>query len=380
MRNKLIKWFIGLVLVLSFYRCRKPFEPAILDAGNKYLVVTGFINANPASQSKLILSRTLKLYDTITFIPEDGALVNIESSTGFSYSLFGVGNGRYNTGNITLVAENRYRLNITTQDGKQYQSEFISPKRTPPIDSITWEQKQDVKIFVNTRDPANKSRYYWWEFTETSEYRTPRQTPYGVSNGRIYVRKPEEQVSECWTTKESTDLLIGTSELLSEDIISKQPLLNIPFRDKRLHYKYSILVRQYAITAQAFKYWQVIQKNSQQLGTLFDQQPAQLKGNIFSLSNPEEPVIGFFSVAEQQEKRIFIVHLQLNDWVFDPFDGYNCAQDFITPDPVDPYIYTYPYPEFVPWYFITGGPLLVSTKDCVDCTTKGGTNIKPSFW
>jgi hypothetical protein len=42
--------------------------------------------------------------------------------------------------------------------------------------------------------------------------------------------------------------------------------------------RYSINVRQYGLTKEAYNYWQIIQKSSQQSGSIFDPQPAQVIG------------------------------------------------------------------------------------------------------
>jgi hypothetical protein len=42
------------------------------------------------------------------------------------------------------------------------------------------------------------------------------------------------------------------------------------------------------------------------LGTIFDAQPTEITGNIRSLSDPAEKVIGFINAAPVQEARIFI--------------------------------------------------------------------------
>ena len=100
------------------------------------------------------------------------------------------------------------------------------------------------------------------------------------------------QKTQCWNTNHSTDILLASSANLGQDVINKFPVITIPNPDSRLNMKYSLLLEQYALTADAYKYWETIQKTSQQLGTLFDLQPAQLIGNIHSTSNPNEPVIG----------------------------------------------------------------------------------------
>gem|GEM_PF-6893667 len=44
-------------------------------------------------------------------------------------------------------------------------------------------------------------------------------------------------------------------------------------------------------------------------------------------------------------------------------------------------IYNYSDTTYAPYYFCcSGGALVVAKKDCLDCTRRGGTNQKPSFW
>src|SRR5262249_36219111 len=101
----------------------------------------------------------------------------------------------------------------------------------------------------------------------------------------------------------------------SSDIINQQLIETIPARSEKIGFKYSILVNEYAITEEAFAYWQSLKKNTEQLGTLFDEQPTQqVSGNIHCVSNPNEPVIGFIASGTMQQKRIFISNDDLPYW------------------------------------------------------------------
>ncbi len=96
----------------------------------------------------------------------------------------------------------------------------------------------------------------------------------------IFAKDTTTQTDSCWRTANSTNILVGSSIALSEDVISYFPIAIIPQHTEKLSKRYSILVRQYAINAESFRYMQLIQKNTEQLGGLFDGQPSQLEGNI----------------------------------------------------------------------------------------------------
>jgi Domain of unknown function (DUF4249) len=369
--------FIFLILLQS---CKKPYEPPAILANNNYLVVDGFINTTPNGITTIKLSRTRNLADTVVNIPELGANIAIENKSGVFYPLGSRGSdGTYTSNLLNLGSNAELRLNIILSNGNKYISDFVRSKQTPPIDSISWIQKEDVDIYVSSNDPANNSRYYKWDFTETVQYNSYLETIWRVTNGLIVQRDSADKVNVCWKDQFNTDILIGSTAALSRDVVSLKRITTIPKNDNRLNIRYSILVRQYTLTAEAYQYWQIIQKNSEQLGTLFDLQPSQLYGNIQSVSNPNEPVVGFISASTVQQARIFINNSQLNNWKSPPANP-PCEPQIIPQNPVDYRIFDFPDTSFAPWYFITGGSIAIVRKECLDCTLAGGTNKKPSFW
>jgi len=373
-----------LALTLVAPHCKKAYTPKLKQANNNYLVVGGIINTSSNGVTTIFLSRTVNLSDSNTNVPEYNATVTIEGKSGVKYLLTPAPGGAYNSDTLSLDNTDQYRLDISTQDGDQFQSDFVSCRQTPPIDSVSWQQEapptQNVNLFVNTHDPMDSSRYYWWDYVETWEYQSPLTTIYGVQNDLIYLLDSSQQVHVCWMNHVSTDLLLATNIQLSQDVISQQPVLTIPHLDSRLYYRYSILVNQYTLTREAYQYWQTIKTNSQELGTLFDPQPSQLTGNVRSLKNPNEPVVGFVSAARQQQMRIFIDHSQLENWNFDPLGEAACSIKFIDQNASNYAIFNYPDTSYAPWYFVSNGTIFIAKRMCLNCTLMGGTNQQPSFW
>src|SRR5205085_5124378 len=80
----------------------------------------------------------------------------------------------------------------------------------------------------------------------------------------------------------------------------------IPKGSIKLSIKYSILLEQKALTEEAYNYWLNLKKNTESLGGLFDPLPSEITGNIHSLRNPNEAIIGYFSGGSVEKKRIFI--------------------------------------------------------------------------
>lgn len=373
------KYGVIIILLSLAFACKKPYLPAVLVKGDNYLVVDGFINVGGTGETNIVLSRTKNLTDTVVSIPENRARVNIISATGANYAMQELGNGVYTIGSATLPANTQYKIAITAADGKRYESELVAVKPTPAIDSISWVQDTaGVHVFANTHDPSNTTRYYRWQYVLTWEYRSQLETPWGLSNNVIFVRNFTDYTHVCYQTTLSTDVLLGSSAALSQDVISMAPLFSIPPNDSMLAYRMSIQLKQYALSPQAYAYWQIIRKNSQELGTLFDLQPSQLEGNIHCIDNPSEPVVGFLTVGTETEKRIFIKKDDLQDWVVAP-GSYNCVVKVIGQDPFDFSRWTFDDPTYAPWYFATGS-IIIAKKECLDCRLSGGTTTKPSFW
>ena len=372
--------FVFLLILLQVVCCKKPYEPAVLKAANNYLVVDGFINTGTGAVTTIYLSRTKNLTDTVISIPEKNAAISIREDRGASYPLLETATaGMYVSRALNLESKGRYQLLVETSNRNQYASELVSPVQTPPVDSVTWQQPDNINLFVHTHDPANAARFYRWEYIETYEYHSMYDSPYGVKNGFIFVRDTSNFVHICWASARSTNIILSSSAALSQDVISAAPLAMIPQNDARLQYRYSILAKQYALRPEAYYYWQIIQKNSQQLGTLFDLQPSQLVGNLRSLTHPGEPVVGFVSATNEQQKRIFIDHLALFNWT-PPVPLDYCPVLEIAKDPLNILHFTTSDTTYAPWYFVTGGGLKISKKECIDCTLKGGTNRQPVFW
>jgi hypothetical protein len=120
--------------------------------------------------------------------------------------------------------------------------------------------------------------------------------------------------------------VIASSAKLSSDVIFQAPVTTILSTNEKISVRYSILLRQYALTKEAYEFWENIRKNTEQLGSIFDAQPSQLQGNIHCISNPTEPVIGFVTITNIQRKRIFIDNSQLPlEWY--PTYPYYCEAD-----------------------------------------------------
>ncbi len=372
--------FLWVMTVCLLPACKREYEPAVLNQPSQFLVVNGVINTAVNGQTHINLSRTRNLQDTVIFHPEKGAAIYIEGAAGQRFEVPAVNDsGDYVSSTLSLSASERYRLSIQTNDGSHYQSEFVRTIQTPPIDSISWQQPADIFFFVNTHDPGGNARFYRWDFVETWEYTAQLLTPWHLENNLLTVANDETQTSKCWISQFSKDIVLANSAALGEDRISMQPLHQMLNADPRLNYRYSLLVNQYALTPEAYNYWQIVKKNSQELGTLFDQMPSQLIGNLVCLDRPSELVLGYVSATAVQSMRLFVDRRELNDWP-QTFPGEDCKIVYFDYNPFLLPVFNYIDDSYTVYYFVSGGPAVMGKRTCLDCRLSGGSNQKPSFW
>ncbi|HVS95136.1 MAG TPA: DUF4249 domain-containing protein [Puia sp.] len=370
----------ALLLLAGLVTCRQSYNPPAVAAPNSYLVVDGFINTGRSAVTTFNLNRTRALNDSTTIgVPELHAQFTILGKHGDVYPLTDAGDsGIYSSGPLDLDTTQQYSIAITTADGRKYSSDAVPCKQSPPIDSVFWSQPGDLTVFAATHDPTGNSRYYRYDYTETWQHNARLIAAWTLVNDQIAVADSTDENWYCWSTANSTSVLITTSVALGQDLVTGFPLVTLPLGDPKAAVEYSILVRQYVITADAYNYWNLIEKTSQNVGTLFDLQPTQLIGNIHCVTNPSEPVIGYLSASSVQQQRIFIADSLLAGWV-DPVPPPGCRTSGV------PYSFdifpTYPVSDtsVAPYYF-SGPTMIVAPKSCLDCRYQGGTRIKPSFW
>lgn len=371
------------LLLLIGVACREAYTPPVKKLATGYLVVDGVIIAG--NDSTIIrLSRTNNVHDTTLPPPEPGAVVEVTGESNDKYALTDMGNGNYVAGGLPLDFNKKYRLNIHTKDGREYQSEFVPAKQTPLVDSLGWypDTGYNAHIHITTHDPANNTRYYRWDYVETWEYHSSTASLIDWLNGQVVLRSPDGGVYFCWLTANSSDIHVFSTTKLDQDVAYQVPITVVPLNSEKLKLKYSILVKQYALTKEAYEFWQSMQRNTEQLGTLFDAQPTQLQSNIHCVTNPAEVVIGYVSVSSVQSKRIFIKRDDLpQGYFFYYYMNYECKTRLVLEDSLDAYL---PASGHRGWVMVDkplfGPGYILMPAECADCREHGGTNVKPLYW
>ena len=385
MRN--LKYIIVIsLLTITALNCKEVYNPPSVR-NNPFLLVVDGIIFNGNDSSKITISRTKSLSDTAPQVKEPGARVSVVGVTGVEFPLTESGSGLYVTDHLLLDASQQYQLKILTGDGNEFRSELSNVHPSPPMDSIYWTQDSaGAHIYVNTHDPSNNTRYYRYEYGETWQYYSDFDSFLEYINENNIIPRPlSNQIYRCYQSDRSTNIEVTSTAKLSLDIVYKYEAVFIPTGSIKISALYSALIKQYAITEEAFNYWTNLKKNTEQLGTLFDLQPFSELGNIKCMNDPDIKCIGFINFTTLQQQRMFISRNDLANWNYQPYYG-KCLLLYDSPF----LIYTHFQPPGGPYgNSLIGQGLdtvfhlpvyLYSTNLCVDCTYNGGSPVKPSYF
>jgi hypothetical protein len=239
-------------------------------------------------------------------------------------------------------------------------------------------------VYSGTHDPKNNTRYYRWDYDEAwvvYSYFDSHLETVTIPKDSVVERPTQDEIDSCWISGHSSTLVLNSSAKLSQDIITDNPVAFVSSASEKLVSAYSILLRQYALTEDAFNYWQNLKTNTEQLGSIFDAQPSQIQGNIHCTSNPSEPVLGYIGGGVVTKKRIFVYKNALPGWrQVNPYDA-GCILDTLAlPDLPRLFETTaIPVDGIYNAHVVLIGYSIAVSRTCVDCTVRG-TNRKPIYW
>lgn len=372
MRDK--KGYLAVLLIgLFLHGCVAEFVPEIHEE-EELLVIEGLITNQPGPYG-IKLSKSLPLGQKSDARPLRGCTVKIADDLGNVHLLTEVDAGSYVSDSATFMGEvgRYYTLEISTGAPNYftYRSIPMEMKPVPPIDSLYYEKSiveeaygfypgiDGCQIYLDTHDPENNCRYFRWGYSETWVLRLL----FPVDN------------MKCWVSDKSNTINIKNTTNLEQSVVLHYPIHSITHVTDRLKTKYSIEVYQYSMNEDEFNFWERLQSLILQVGGLYDIIPASIPSNLYCLENPDEKVLGYFSVSARSSKRIFI-----DEEFAGIIDQYsNCITDTIWGDYDPPELYNslwtlidHPFPA-------PRMRVVTDDKGCADCTVRGTTK-RPDFW
>lgn len=383
MRTKHLTIAIWFFLVVVMVACEESFDPQLKPSTQRLLVVDGMItNEPPPYTVQLSYSSDLK---NPMLIPATEFQVWVQDDQGTVIPFTQMWPGTYSSAadGPAGIPGRTYRLMLTSFDGRQYVS---APETLPlpvAIESVDYQIETiepdnlpysltGLQFYLTTQPASTDSTYFVWQLTEAYKYQADFKLNYLYSGGLQLVFNTDS-LRTCYKSQLVEELYLFDASRQSVPQVVDFPLNFVSTETRAFTFRYSLLVRQFSITATAFDFYRLVQEQNNSAGQLFTRQPFQIKGNITAVDVADETVLGLFMAASITEKRVFVDRpLQYFEWHYPQCDVYDYdAYKFI---------WTYP-PESWP-LLVTRGPngLALPSTFCIDCRQQGGTLEKPDFW
>lgn len=319
----MLRRLIYLFLLLPF-ACIDPFKVEVPE-GEQLLTVEGIISTGPGPHA-ITLTRSAT-YGSVF----EGLIRPVSLATVVI---------RDNEGNVTFLTESEnakgsyftpagfraqvgksYTLQILTAEGKVFTSTPERVESVPPIASLEVRTvtipnkgietpRSGVQLIAEIDDPADQNNFYFWRngpavyILETRpDLFTPRPSPENPNR----TPQPKPCCIQCFRSEVGNNQsLFVVNDDNFNGLTARVPAAFIEDDGLRFVNKFRMDLKQYSISQGAYRFLRLVKQQAEISGSIFDPPPATIRGNMISLDNPDEVVLGYFMAAGETSRRIYI--------------------------------------------------------------------------
>jgi hypothetical protein len=310
------------LLLLLMVSCIDPYK-LDLPEGERLITVDGFITTAPGPHV-IRLTRT-DTYGSVfegLIRPVTQATVAIRDSDGEVIFLEEqVERGVYWTpSDFRAIVGKSYSLQIDVL-GNSYVSlpEKVLP--VPQIDSLSYRSvrlatesrlttKTGVQVFAHFRDPGDQQNQYYWRASpgvyvlvaNPERYRLPDTHP---TNPRG--EAPKDCCAICYLTdvRKVQNFALASDESFN-GLSNRVQVAFVEDDGMKFRQTYRAEIQQMSISPGAHRFLRLVEQQLGISGSVFDPPPANIRGNIISLNNPDETVLGYFIAADVSTRQVYV--------------------------------------------------------------------------
>lgn len=315
--NSLFNWrtssILGLLLLLalgaSLKSCIDPYPAEVIVSDTK-LVVDGLIT-DDAGPYTVTLALSEPYNNTRGTLAVNSAQVWVNDDTGQRFDFLPKGAGNYQSDSLAFRAQagRIYTLFVRTSNGQMYESKPELLRAAPAIDtvySVFFSTTNSLGVEVNgfevyseTQDPDTLGNYYRWRW---SHFDTISHCLQRI-DGETRVLFQTRCCGPCWFVRRCYGCVNILNDVFLNGNTIRRYLATIPYDSKE---DYFLVVDQLALSREAHQFWTLVDGQINNSGGIFDKPPAAIQGNLFNPDNPEEQVLGYFSVAGLSRKSVYL--------------------------------------------------------------------------
>ncbi len=302
--------FLGCYLLVT--GCVQPLD--LPETGVKRsLVVDGLL-----TQEDVVV----RLYETPASVlqplmPLTNAAVTVFSTAGEVVQLELQPDGSYRAEPNSWIGEfgETYWLRVDIAEGRVYESEKQILTNAGWLDRGSVEFKPFYSLNTPNQPPhvievqvtsrkTTSQQLLRWRWSGTYQVLTyPEKIPVVVNmSGMIVLQPPPCATSSvctcctCWVTETNPTVLLSASTTSAAEAEVKT-VAYLPVDAHRFSERYRMEIEQLSLDANSYRFWQQVDAQTQATTNLFQPAVLRLQGNIRNMNNPDEVVLGVFSVA-----------------------------------------------------------------------------------
>ena len=309
----LTKYRIGflVVIIATVLSCQKEVEIPAFD-NSSLLVVDGVISdkigrsvvrLGTSTNLEGIGSNTLGTNARVTIVERDS-----ENQQEFIYQFvedtLSPGD-YYPDGFFAGIPNNSYQLRIQLDNGDEYESAIQTLFPANPVKSISYEfiettvldengiefQENYHDVFVTIDNSPSKELFYRIRATGIAEIAT------NLTDGQTD--------TTCYSFRDpiNNQSVVFSNQNYPADSEITPRVASIPF-DFRMRYLAQVEIL--SINKESFEFWEKVSDQQRIQGSIFDPFLPEVIGNISSVTNPSEKVLGFFEAHSVASGEIMI--------------------------------------------------------------------------
>jgi len=323
------------LISLGWTGCKDIYTPKELNSDDKILVINGSITNTAGPHKVNLCYATAFLDNSRQYI--NNAKVWVVDGNGQSYDFTNQGDGNYFTTTNQLVGEvgQSYTLMVELLNGNQYQSTttiMAEPQNYSDIYAEVGKKgyleeqydgsyleivKEGLFVYIDLDLPISEKKYFRFDrlltsqstFTfDTIDTVTQRQvtkTIYCIDATGI---NPLPDIS---TTTKSEDKQVAPRHQLTfityalktktwgDYVLNDDGTYTPPPSYTAYPYGWVVTTTMYSISREEYIYYDKVKTQLSSTDQIFDPIPSSIKGNIKSLNDSTETVLGLFSVASR---------------------------------------------------------------------------------
>lgn len=368
--------FFLLTVLAGVSSCIYPYDPQLENQPDKIVVVDGSIMVGGISTIKI--DYLAPINSSAVAKPMGSAW--IEDNLGKAYYPWGGAMAKGSSFTIQTAdtgSAEQFRA-VVEVDGKTYVSEWQTPADAPEITSIDFSADEStVYVTMDVKPGSGSSGYIGFLCDETWRFHSDICPEYYV-NTQTWTYDTFMTGYEyywCWRNSSSQQVSLVDYSGLEGDVIGKIPVKRFLRSDSRNHQRYSILVKAFAISKEAYDYNKRTQEISDIGGSLFTPDPGTLPSNLTCTTDPEQEVMGMVLAGTIGSRRAYLGNEYL---VSRPVS----TSEFVHV-PAEEMETWYYNKNYRPAYYVTIGDVIDMgwvPHRCINCIEAGGTQTRPDFW